>query len=87
MFYLILCLLLIFTAWTGVAKAAVDRLEILERQLHLSDLGIELLGGAAVLHALQACDLKAQLLELEFLKEKKCFGGFELRAAFEHDAL
>jgi Alpha/beta hydrolase domain len=33
MFYLILCLLLIFTAWTGVAKAAVDRLEILERHL------------------------------------------------------
>src|SRR6516162_3924901 len=33
MFYLILCLLLIFTAWTGVAKAAVDRLEILERRL------------------------------------------------------
>ena len=33
MFYLILCLLLIVTAWTGVAKAAVDRLEILERHL------------------------------------------------------
>ena len=33
MFYFILCLLLIFTAWTGVAKAAVDRLEILERHL------------------------------------------------------
>ena len=33
MFYLILCLLLIFTAWTGVAKAEVDRLEILERHL------------------------------------------------------
>ena len=42
-------------------------LQILDRELHLHELSIELLGGAAVLHALQICDLKAQLLELKFL--------------------
>jgi len=52
------------------------RLEILQSQLHLVDLGIELLGGASVFHALQACDLKAQLLELEFLGDDESFGDF-----------
>ena len=42
-------------------------LEILDGELHLHKLPIELLGGAAVLHALQVRDLEAQLLELKFL--------------------
>ena len=45
-------------------------LQILDRELHLHELAIELLGGAAVLLALQAGDLKAQLLELEFLRNR-----------------
>jgi hypothetical protein len=55
--------------------------QILDRELHLRELAIELLGGAAVPLALQAGDLKAQLLELEFLREDERFGGFELGAA------
>ena len=42
-------------------------LQILDRELHLHELSIELLGRATVLHALQICDLEAQLLELKFL--------------------
>ena len=57
------------------------RLQILDRQLHLRELAIELLGGAAVLLALEARDLKAQLLELEFLGKHERFGDFQLRAA------
>src|SRR5215831_13697912 len=57
------------------------RLEILKRQLHLRDLGIELLGGAAVPYALQARDLEAQLLELKFLRDDERFGSFEGGAA------
>jgi hypothetical protein len=37
MVYLILWLLLIFTAWTGVAGAAVERIDILQRQLVARD--------------------------------------------------
>jgi len=61
-------------------------LQILNRELHLQQFPIELFGGAAVLHALQVRDLKAQLLELEVLGDQEGFGGFELDAALEQNA-
>jgi len=42
-------------------------LQILQGQLHLSELTVQLLGGAAVPGALEAGDLKAQLLQLDLL--------------------
>jgi hypothetical protein len=55
--------------------------------LHLYEFPIELLGGAAVLHAFEICDLEAQLLELKFLGNQEGLGDFELAAALENDAL
>jgi hypothetical protein len=63
------------------------RLEILESELHLGNLGIELLGRAAIAHPLQGGDLEAQLLELELLGDDESFGGFECDAVLEYDAL
>jgi hypothetical protein len=56
-------------------------------QLYLDELLIELLGGAAVLHALQAGDLKAQLLQLKLLGNQQRFGDLERGTALEHQAL
>ena len=78
----------LFRNWPQVfGLLGKTRLEVLQGELHLRDLGIELLGGAPILHALQAGDLKAQLLEFEFLRDEARFGGFERRAVLAHQVL
>jgi hypothetical protein len=62
-------------------------LEVFESELHLSELRVELFGGAAVLHALQACDLETQLLELEGLGNHRGFGALEGRGLLKDQAL
>jgi hypothetical protein len=55
----------------------LPRFSILEREFQLRDLGIELLGGAPELHALQARELEAQLLDLDIAGDQDRLDGLE----------
>ena len=63
------------------------RLQILDRQLHLDELLIELLGRTAKSFPLEHCDLEPQLLELQLLRNAQRLCHFERAAALSHHAL
>src|ERR1700676_110353 len=72
--------------WPG-RQRCLPRFGILERQLELSDLGVKLLGGAAELHALQARELKAQLLDLDVAGDQDGLRGLESSLLLEDETL